>query len=1094
MKGLLHYKLFAANFSIFLVFLPFTILAQGFLNRQVDLRPPNIASFERYGNTALNYSTGSVNPIIPLINLQVDDNLTINIKVEYNNNGLKPDEIPSWVGNGWNLMVGGYISQTSKGLNDFGTNGMYLPSIRGLLDRYLLGQMDEPEAYYYLHKVVDEGWYDTQPDAFTLNLLGESIPFFFKGTQIILVKHKNYKITFENGNFTVIDDKGYSYLFEDKITSAGSYYDEPTTSPDAYNAIGQHWYLTKIMTPAGIDVAFEYQPDINYTLRTVRNIYQMGSDGNCGLRSKSPYLTTTDVTVSQLAIKRIIWKNRVLTFTTSPRQDINGGAALTRIQLVNEQGQAIDDVEFIYNNGNRLELSQVLINDPKTKNAVKKYAFEYYSSMQPGVPIKATDVPLITSSNRCYSLDHWGFYNARNGTQDGIPRLDYSTFVPIYTNNSVGVFGTDDKSADGAASQTGMLRRIYYPTGGYTEFEYEPNVVFYSNRDAVPVFLKPEADRALAYTVIAQASANCPQGPNSGGVSGGGFTITPERTNVQITYNLRSTNNEADAAIKLVDKNGNLMFNKLSSNDQGVVQLTLPAGTYSVYLDAGCYAAMDANVQANQASCSIAVGLAGPIPIVVGGNRVKQITDVNRLNNSNTIRQIKYNKENLLQVPIYFTGRRRPKYCDFAGSVGDCNETIYLTGLNQNAWDGYHVEYNSVTEVIGRKAVSGLNIYSYSGGQALSSSFAQEPYVSAQNLAWRNGLLNRVEHYRKEGPNYKLVNKIDYQYSLSPSDLRQVIPVTQMGVVFYKVADARIEHQCGTNNNPSFPPDGYNGENYKQAYTAWTTDRFALTKEIQTDYSANGLPFTKETIYEYSPTLFQLNKTTTANSAGDIKSTYLWYPNDYNSNVPGANIQELLNGNVVGIQMKTITTSNNQVITGRVNKLDAHGNTTEIAQLETISLQPLLPHDATKLYPNNFQIKVRESYSSADQLQQQTLTNGTPTTYLWGYNHTYLIAKIENATFKEVQAILGQPLIDQLSEATPADDNVVQQRLSPLRVQLTKALITTYTHRPLVGMTSQVDPTGRKVTYEYDGLGRLVRTCDEKGHILSQQQYHYAGK
>lgn len=56
------------------------------------------------------------------------------------------------------------------------------------------------------------------------------------------------------------------------------------------------------------------------------------------------------------------------------------------------------------------------------------------------------------------------------------------------------------------------------------------------------------------------------------------------------------------------------------------------------------------------------------------------------------------------------------------------------------------------------------------------------------------------------------------------------------------------------------------------------------------------------------------------------------------------------------------------------------------------------------------------------------------------------------------------------------------------------AQLTSYTHEPLVGETSQTDPTGRTTYYEYDDLGRLVRTRDEQGRILSQQQYHYAGQ
>ncbi|GAA4040561.1 hypothetical protein GCM10022409_28130 [Hymenobacter glaciei] len=64
---------------------------------------------------------------------------------------------------------------------------------------------------------------------------------------------------------------------------------------------------------------------------------------------------------------------------------------------------------------------------------------------------------------------------------------------------------------------------------------------------------------------------------------------------------------------------------------------------------------------------------------------------------------------------------------------------------------------------------------------------------------------------------------------------------------------------------------------------------------------------------------------------------------------------------------------------------------------------------------------------------------------------------------------------------------VDEVRLAPVGAQ-----VTSYTHDPLVGVTSQTDPGGRTITFEYDALGRLVRTRDEQGRILSQQQYHYA--
>jgi YD repeat-containing protein len=65
--------------------------------------------------------------------------------------------------------------------------------------------------------------------------------------------------------------------------------------------------------------------------------------------------------------------------------------------------------------------------------------------------------------------------------------------------------------------------------------------------------------------------------------------------------------------------------------------------------------------------------------------------------------------------------------------------------------------------------------------------------------------------------------------------------------------------------------------------------------------------------------------------------------------------------------------------------------------------------------------------------------------------------------------------------------------LDELRLHPVVAQVTTYTHEPLVGLTSQTNATGRTITYEYDALGRLQRVRDEQGRVLSEQQYHYAG-
>ncbi len=113
------------NFSRNAFYLIFLILTSQKISIAQDepsfpvLIPPSVSvsSLGMFIDHPVDYYTGIPKIEIPLYEIKTQ-NISIPIVLTYHASGIKVDQMASWVGLGWSLISGGYISRTVRGLPD----------------------------------------------------------------------------------------------------------------------------------------------------------------------------------------------------------------------------------------------------------------------------------------------------------------------------------------------------------------------------------------------------------------------------------------------------------------------------------------------------------------------------------------------------------------------------------------------------------------------------------------------------------------------------------------------------------------------------------------------------------------------------------------------------------------------------------------------------------------------------------------------------------------------------------------------------------------------------------------------------------------
>lgn len=187
--------------------------------------------------------------------------------------------------------------------------------------------------------------------------------------------------------------------------------------------------------------------------------------------------------------------------------------------------------------------------------------------------------------------------------------------------------------------------------------------------------------------------------------------------------------------------------------------------------------------------------------------------------------------------------------------------------------------------------------------------------------------------------------------------------------------------------------------------------------------------------------------------------------------------------------------NNNKISTNRVNYID-FGN------------QIYAPENLTASKgDNSLEVTLRQQYDTAGNLVELHRENGTSVVYIYGYNKSSLVAKIENATLSNIPTsyITAIQVASNNDEDRTIDTNTnthigtegnLRRELYKLYNlnSLQQAMITVYTYDPLIGMTSTTDPRKTISYYDYDSFNRLEFVKDHEGNVVKQHCYNYKGE
>ena len=1107
-------------------------------------RTPEASAFKIYGEESVNEYTGTADISVPLYTIKCKD-IEIPIVLRYNASGIKVEQEASWVGLGWNLMVGGCINYVCAGALDQHMDCSSI-STRTWTEYLTNMKTPNPNGTQYFHYSTDniDTWMETvnhsfafdppysenlsqemqnylmwgygERDFYSVNVLGKSFKFFIDPATLIChiigEAGEDFRIepecTSDNtgiGNpinvlkWTITDSNGYAYVFENADVLADN-------EGHSYKSC---WYLTDIHTPQGGNVELSYTPHREWErsrrIESYDWLSSSVSNEDMGYHPKRYASSTHAGRVVNSYLKEIKTSNQTISFVTAECNE-SSGRKLDSITVKSnfKDKPIIKTIKFSYSSFGYSNVGGSYA--PANNETYSEYRLKLDNVKE----IASTDTlttcffynPLDLPSKRSCAQDFWGYYNGQENISN--TSSNHHTLIPTPTNFMTKNYNIElgnirgaNRYSNGDYMQAAMLNKVVYPTGGYTTYEYEPHcfaVNDYTQSLEYQEFMNRPYDadiyKSFSYTPYNSLDSfivyNDPYD----------FTLDEELAfSLYVRCNGDVINGQEIQII--IAPIGSALSSILipvtymSSNDSTIVlQDTLPAGNYQLLIGAPSNNvhqgyAIGCWLKGYYTSASFFNSYSQEIYTQIGGGL--RIRKVNNYNNDNS----------LINYVTY-------DYNNDGGTTGillneiETIETFSYTYLKKEPNN-----YEPPT-VYSRHPISGWTINT---GQTRFPAFFES--CNPGNVGYShvtkhkydaNGNLEKsvVTSYINKVP--KSMTFMDYYDCLDNGKVLSQKIFDSNGGTISKVENEYRYHER------------YDDEERDKWYSTnmLARDKLVIDRELYVDEAALQHRFLIWK-YPYILSRVELSQSTTTeyypDSSTVVKTKDYLYNGinhqvsqiDENTGLPNQIRRTKLTYSADGTDsisraMKNVHMLNDVVETKNIlvenglEKRISTQHTTYAGHWVNDTTYYLPCSNSTSIGSNA--LETRATYSYDDKRNVCSIAvDSIETVYIWSYKGHYPIAKIEGLTYAEVQNAVGTSTISNLlDKEEPTVEDISSIRNA---IRLAGGLVTTYTFKPLVGIESQTMPNGNTIYYEYDSFGRLSRVVDHNGSTVSTNSYNY---